>query len=626
MSQIVGMAKRLQEAEATIVELRRALDQMASDPKRPTTSSDSLGGHTSAAQAPGSLPGTYIDTSPATYALSRSVAKSRESTTEELLSDLSLDASGKICYHGATSAVHDPAAVSNRSPNFQSFNEQNSKIDVRTLLTSNAMESRTWEEFAIGNAAIQNDMPRELMSRLLRIHWTCIGPMFMWVYRPAFMRDMMTGGQYYSPLLLNVMCGHAARFNERKIAEMLIARARLLLGAEIHKPSSITTIQALLQMSARDLAYGQVSQSWTYSGIAFRMAHDLGLRNSSGSIYSLGSLNAEDLEIRRRTFWSCYFWDKAMSLYLGRTPAMTELPSVHYPELLDDFQEHDLWVPEDGSASGSDDAATPVFPPMKFLIVSCFVNSCKLSVIISDIILCLYSGRHGEDVDVASRAIRERLDSWRAHTPDHLKIDPNNVPDICPVPHVLSQNLLYFATTILLHRPFNSSAVHHAACRQAADSAEKLILLFERTHGLDRISYLSAYCVYTSASVLVQDAKAGEPLASRRMETFLRALAAGAKTCTLIRRSMDIITSSLSATDTATPLPVHSKSEQPSENNLLTRQCLPAFLYQDAPIGFSTGSNVGGMDMDAPSLLDCYPEQHMESSTSTGNWYMPPCS
>lgn len=96
MSQIVGMAKRLQEAEATIVELRRALDQMASDPKRPTTSSDSLGGHTSAAQASGSLPGTYIDTSHATYALGRSVAKSRESTTEELLSDLSLDASGKV--------------------------------------------------------------------------------------------------------------------------------------------------------------------------------------------------------------------------------------------------------------------------------------------------------------------------------------------------------------------------------------------------------------------------------------------------------------------------------------------------------------------------------------------------
>lgn len=121
---------------------------------------------------------------------------------------------------------------------------------------------------------------------------------------------MITGGQYYSALLLTVMCGHAARFHERKLGDMLIARARLLLGAEIHRPSSITTIQALLQLSARDLAYGMVSQAWTYSGLAFRMASDLGLRHSTESIVSLGTLNAEDLEIRRRLFWSCYFWDK----------------------------------------------------------------------------------------------------------------------------------------------------------------------------------------------------------------------------------------------------------------------------------------------------------------------------
>jgi hypothetical protein len=129
---------------------------------------------------------------------------------------------------------------------------------------------------------------------------------------------------------------------------------------------------------------------------------------------------------------------RAMSLYLGRMPTMTELPSVHYPELLDDFQEHDLWVPDDAPTAGPDDS-TPVFPHMKFHIVSSFVNVCKLAVIISDIITFLYSGRHGEDVNVASRAIRERLDSWRALTPEHLKIDPNNLPEICPVPHVVSQ-------------------------------------------------------------------------------------------------------------------------------------------------------------------------------------------
>lgn len=57
------------------------------------------------------------------------------------------------------------------------------------MLTSNAMELRAWEEFALGNVAFQNDIPRATISNLLQIHWSWISPMFMWVYRPAFMRE-----------------------------------------------------------------------------------------------------------------------------------------------------------------------------------------------------------------------------------------------------------------------------------------------------------------------------------------------------------------------------------------------------------------------------------------------------
>lgn len=100
--------------------------------------------------------------------------------------------------------------------------------------------------------------------------------MFMWVYRPAFMRkfrrhasktmlinsgDMATKGEYFSLFLLTVLCAHSARFQEGRIGDILISRARLLLGTEIHKPSSIPTVQALLQLSARDLAYGSISQA-----------------------------------------------------------------------------------------------------------------------------------------------------------------------------------------------------------------------------------------------------------------------------------------------------------------------------------------------------------------------------
>ena len=144
---------------------------------------------------------------------------------------------------------------------------------------------------------------------------------------------MAIGGPCYSPFLLTVMCAHAARFDQGKMSDILVSRARLLLGSEIHRPSSIPTVQALLQLSARDLAYGIISQAWLYSGMAFRMVSDLGLHHSTAKIAALGNLGAEDLEIRRRLFWSCYFWDKAISLYLGRMPVLRELPSERFPLL-----------------------------------------------------------------------------------------------------------------------------------------------------------------------------------------------------------------------------------------------------------------------------------------------------
>jgi hypothetical protein len=33
-------------------------------------------------------------------------------------------------------------------------------------------------------------------------------------------------------------------------------------------------------------------------------------------------LTDEEVEIRHRLYWSCYFWDKIVSLYLGRSPSL----------------------------------------------------------------------------------------------------------------------------------------------------------------------------------------------------------------------------------------------------------------------------------------------------------------
>lgn len=56
------------------------------------------------------------------------------------------------------------------------------------MLVSKARTMRSWEDFALGNASLRLNLPLSTMSHLLQLHWTWIAPMFMWVYRPAFMR------------------------------------------------------------------------------------------------------------------------------------------------------------------------------------------------------------------------------------------------------------------------------------------------------------------------------------------------------------------------------------------------------------------------------------------------------
>jgi hypothetical protein len=60
---------------------------------------------------------------------------------------------------------------------------------------------------------------------------------------------------------------------------------------------------------------------WLYSGMAFRMAFDMGIHLPSDKLQAfVKSLSTEDIEIRKRLFWSCYTWDKTISIYLGRMP------------------------------------------------------------------------------------------------------------------------------------------------------------------------------------------------------------------------------------------------------------------------------------------------------------------
>ncbi|KAI0141251.1 hypothetical protein GGR57DRAFT_509232 [Xylariaceae sp. FL1272] len=646
VSQVLALAARLKEAEQVIASLRAerasrspadthtgtwqesatggipasaqppAVEYAAAgQPRHDSVSQHSITSALDSTMDPGHSQNTEYAVSTARNRLLSAASGSRPPPKDVMAPDVTVDEHGEICYYGPTSAVHDPpGADSPASPASTACTNSRSKADMRLALSAHVRESATWEEFALGNASLETGIPRAVMAKLLHTHWTWVSPMFMWVYRPAFVRDMATGGRYYSEFLLTVICAHSAKYQDGNFVDMLLARARRLLGTAIQRPSSIPTIQALLQLSARDLAHGSISQAWVYSGIAFRMASDLGLQHCGAD---LKGMSAIDLTVRRRLFWGCYFWDKATSLYAGRLPAMTEVLDPNTLDLLDDIDELDTWSPYFGDTTYTTYLPTPrqsQYPTMRSYSVSCFVNSCKLAMIISHVIIQLYDRRNRSMTEVVIKDINARLDTWRAQSPSHLKYDPDNLPAVCPPPHLIAQNLLYFTTVILANRPFWSVPAYYEVCISASRSIEKLVLLVESTFGLVNITYLMGYCIYTGASAILEDAKSGKGAANDTIKTFLRALNAGMKNCPLLERSLNIIVKGLARS----PAPKKPKDAQDSRQlpDLPVplgpyNGYIPAFPYLGPDRSFEFDFHSYPSGHDSLAALDCFPEMQM---------------
>jgi hypothetical protein len=157
---------------------------------------------------------------------------------------------------------------------------------------------------------------------------------------------MQSLGPYYSHTLLNAVLSHSIRWaksdpNTRRILDesydggaVFGKHARSMLFEELSKGvCTIPTVQTLLLLSAQECSLGNTTQAWTYSGLAFRLIDHLGIcvdgERYPGSIH----FSDEEVEIRHRVFWSCYFWDKIISLYLGRSPSLKHT-TVSPPQMM----------------------------------------------------------------------------------------------------------------------------------------------------------------------------------------------------------------------------------------------------------------------------------------------------
>ncbi|KAI8380775.1 fungal-specific transcription factor domain-containing protein [Blakeslea trispora] len=153
-----------------------------------------------------------------------------------------------------------------------------------------------------------------LIDQFFSERYECIA----FIPRHHFYQQIKNKGLLITPLLLNIIYAHAARFvdiPDCPKTEVFYQRARRLIDDFLDVPR-VSTVAALCLLSLYESSpsiYRPGSlqcRQWQYSGMACRMALELGLYDDT-NVHS--GLSSVDIELRRRVFWGCYDLDKFQS-------------------------------------------------------------------------------------------------------------------------------------------------------------------------------------------------------------------------------------------------------------------------------------------------------------------------
>ncbi|KAG2057972.1 hypothetical protein BDR06DRAFT_951074 [Suillus hirtellus] len=283
-----------------------------------------------------------------------------------------------------------------------------------------------------------------------------------------------------------------------------------------------STVQALLLLGYREIGIGAMAQAWVYTGMAVRMAQDLGMHRAADgwARAEVGRLfGPRELQERRRIWWGCVVLDGYVSTYIGRPLAIFERD---YDTLLpgeDEAEEMELWIPHESLPPDSRGHGYPPSAEMRCSItgrvLSSFNASAKLSTILSKLVQSLYAihpvnSRHAE---VAQ--LEELLNKWYLDLPEHLQLKQGaTVP-----PHILTLHMQYWCTTLLLHRPFirntyllnkgksdsvddaeacATSKKHYELCVGAANHISSIVSSYREKYCLQRAPVFLCFYVFTA--------------------------------------------------------------------------------------------------------------------------------
>ncbi|KAJ9088149.1 hypothetical protein DSO57_1025984 [Entomophthora muscae] len=220
-----------------------------------------------------------------------------------------------------------------------------------------------------------------------------------------------------------------------EVAQEFEAQAKKCLD-ECFSEAEIYTIQALLLMTLYHHRTTVSNNVWLYSGMATRMAMELGLHKDCENLLN-GAFEPVEQEIRKKTWWGCFVLDTMYSTMLGRPLSIQqELCDVKLPALADD----------------EDD-------PQEIACTQVFIAMSKLGQIVGKLNRLLTSVKLKSNLqDRATRAhdCLVSLKNWFKMLPPTLKKIPDSPPEkVSEIKNCYSEALL----TPLLHAFYHTSII-----------------------------------------------------------------------------------------------------------------------------------------------------------------------
>ncbi|KAL1866632.1 hypothetical protein Plec18167_008962 [Paecilomyces lecythidis] len=329
------------------------------------------------------------------------------------------------------------------------------------------------------------------------------------------MNSMQSGnGDFCSSVLVNAILAVGSLFYEShdqsesqqdaQLGEDFMEEADRLIQEELMQGRySLTSVQALVIMSTRDVAAGKEAIMWFHLGLAIVMATNLVLDMDDSSDNSILR------QCERATYWGLFTADRLAAFVSGRLPQMR---TAHNPEKPQDRSaDDDLWSPimsivRDPQFSRPENSAEVV--PFRY----------ELFEIIDDMLSMFYlPGKLPRDEDIY--LLHTRLVQWRGRQPAGLDLGP------FAVPNVFHLRLLYHATVLMLFRTYLHSPVGDLSvqpvmiCRDSASGILEAVTLYDQCYGLRYAPILYLNHVYAAAFV-----HASELPGDQSLEPFLQCM------------------------------------------------------------------------------------------------------